>query len=1290
MDANQESNDEVYVVGDVPDELHAEDAIAHKQLQRTIAYDDHIDAANMIQAFARSERKDVKLSTLENEYNAQLTSRALGRLVRRQRVTIDKRYIHDVADANLAWAANEHFIDLIVIVTDKIGLHAIIPQTDADPSYVFKLDLHQRHRTWKSKHGDLGFDTAGRMLYIGTYHQEEIWVAMAPRTFTRGESATGTTDIESSSSTLSQEHFCMLVTMLAQQLHAGGYKDIQIREGYPEKLTQKDMRAYTNIFGHGLTDREVHEMTLREVKTFHGLIVSQYASFIRNAPKEWLDDNYLRDNVPITIAVRYGQNQEVCRPDHFEEEADHWNRLHRYKHVRTVTVALATHIQCVPVGRWEVNDVGKIMAENIEGVYDSRVLDERSLVDLRRYPLLDDAGHERNIYDRNGHRIPRRHAILDDGVSTAGMLFKLRNLHELFEDRLFDGGGDSDIGSSKTEHFAYPIACLANIGQFQAHGVMHAFIPLIHNINQSLTMEDEDSDDDIDMDGAAADHLRRIIVPISSQGYNAYVHRVRAKSRFHDVQKGMITAAFLGTHVTGQALLNRARDLKELCQIGLPFDRYHGKIVGAEFDQSLRLENVYTIQVAKMRRGDRNGRFIFKNIIYPLSRTTSHPSILEDIKRHVVIFKQDVLPSIVEWTTYGICTALRSLWDMHESNLETGLSIPHYYVELTSALERALNFSHTGNPKVLSRGVMDPLWLSLSCVADGMPCLSPLVYTSSTENEMLRVRRSDWPVSTRTAYPEVCTKRSLVLNYGVPQFNAYHAIFHIKHSVGRLPSTFEDHIADRSVRQALYVLSLAFQVYESDVRMLVSSSVAASLADFDPDSEADGPQAAVRLQRTQALEAWLKLKEGIMGYQNRAHTNLVLAVVTEPDFLTDGLPSSVHSPKSAEWFAEQILSVIRLGGTSTRAPFITGGGALAIMRIAVDEAKLHMGVKDDGQILQLIVRAMNILYIMYVPWSRDPSSQRGRPPITVVHDSWITLGTPHRTKDRQSVVIAGPSQKRAADAKHSSSVAAESNCRAPWSVTDVSVQDLHLVLNWTTLPTEWSLKSLFPHGDKSYVSETYTWVRNNYDGTKSLHQTAIIVAIFFAAAIPNVLHEPLPEHLRDGGFGDSITNAVRSSAWCAPPSDRKGFKLPNQFITMMSTFIIALYEPNSPLRKYMNDNGNKLGAPWTSKHGAKGIKPFNLVRMGLANAHCTKIYTSPLYGASWSLLHDSDIEDYHTRLVRHLRDQPYGPYSALVFVFGENKAKSIAKDNKVKGRGLTRKADGMSGGVGSSKKRRMV
>jgi len=97
--------------------------------------------------------------------------------------------------------------------------------------------------------------------------------------------------------------------------------------------------------GNNIREKMVHELKYDDVNQLNQCIENEYDDFVRDAPPGWTRDGFLSNNVPITIAVRYGQNQAICREPH--EEKEHWHRLHNYRNIRTLTVALATHLQQV-------------------------------------------------------------------------------------------------------------------------------------------------------------------------------------------------------------------------------------------------------------------------------------------------------------------------------------------------------------------------------------------------------------------------------------------------------------------------------------------------------------------------------------------------------------------------------------------------------------------------------------------------------------------------------------------------------------------------------------------------------------------------------------------------------------------------------------------------------------------------------------------------------------------------------------------------------------------------------
>lgn len=126
------------------------------------------------------------------------------------------------------------------------------------------------------------------------------------------------------------------------------------------------------------------------------------------------------------------------------------------------------------------------------------------------------------------------------------------------------------------------------------------------------------------------------------------------------------------------------------------------------------------------------------------------------------------MPHIVEWTSYGICSLLSSLWEKFRQNKVKKEPIPHYWIELTASLERALNYYHTGNAKVLTKGLMDPLWLSLSVIHDGLASISSLVVLTPLTMEPYEIRMVDWPK--KKGELRVASQRSQIFNYGQDHF----------------------------------------------------------------------------------------------------------------------------------------------------------------------------------------------------------------------------------------------------------------------------------------------------------------------------------------------------------------------------------------------------------------------------------------------------------------------------------------------------------------------------------------
>lgn len=73
-----------------------------------------------------------------------------------------------------------------MIVGKSIGLSVFIPLSPS-PTFTLTLNLKLPIREFRSKYGTLGFDPTGCMLWIGTGHAEDLWLAMAPNAYFDGD-----------------------------------------------------------------------------------------------------------------------------------------------------------------------------------------------------------------------------------------------------------------------------------------------------------------------------------------------------------------------------------------------------------------------------------------------------------------------------------------------------------------------------------------------------------------------------------------------------------------------------------------------------------------------------------------------------------------------------------------------------------------------------------------------------------------------------------------------------------------------------------------------------------------------------------------------------------------------------------------------------------------------------------------------------------------------------------------------------------------------------------------------
>ena len=234
---------------------------------------------------------------------------------------------------------------------------------------------------------------------------------------------------------------------------------------------------------------------------------------------------------------------------------------------------------------------------------------------------------------------------------------------------------------------------------------------------------------------------------------------------------------------------------------------------------------------------------------------------------------------------------------------------------------------------------------------------------------------------------------------------------------------------------------------------------------------------------------------------------------------------------------------------------------------------------DPPRFTQTVLRlTTEYLKICFIPWRKhhDGPGRQSRIP---VWNSWASLGVsdPNREMNYLTLRPEEAIHKAALDAQQ---MAMDNDANVPWSLDDLKLRNLANAINHDSLPSDWTI----PAQSSGYVLETYNYVRDIYNNKNYIHKLALLVSIILSRCLPNI-HAPTDTHqlLSKETSKAGTRNVVRSLPWVSK-SKTKGSKESHIHVTMFATFIIALYDSNSPLRKYMAKNDNSLGNLWTDKH----------------------------------------------------------------------------------------------------------
>ena len=206
-------------ISEIPDDLIADpdDRINQSEVLQNIVSTSLLNPSN-IDEFNNKRVHTLRLSKLEKMYKEK-NKNVVDFLMKRHKIRVDDDYQLSIGEKYTIMRTNKTFLDYHLVVGSCIGLSPIIPNTPSSFDFCFEMDLKKAYRSFKGKHAMVGFDTSGRVLYIGQTSATEVYLAMAPNEFLQSRHQAACRPGHSTGPpNPSQRHYRQLVMMLAHFL----------------------------------------------------------------------------------------------------------------------------------------------------------------------------------------------------------------------------------------------------------------------------------------------------------------------------------------------------------------------------------------------------------------------------------------------------------------------------------------------------------------------------------------------------------------------------------------------------------------------------------------------------------------------------------------------------------------------------------------------------------------------------------------------------------------------------------------------------------------------------------------------------------------------------------------------------------------------------------------------------------------------------------------------------------------------------------------------------------------
>jgi hypothetical protein len=488
----------------------------------------------------------------------------------------------------------------------------------------------------------------------------------------------------------------------------------------------------------------------------------------------------------------------------------------------------------------------------------------------------------------------------------------------------------------------------------------------------------------------------------------------------------------------------------------------------------------------------------------------------------------------------------------------------------------------------------------------------------------------------------------------------------------------------------MHLLELAFQAFFDDTKALVSDGVrkdVASRISQATSSIEKNNASKLGKQRLKCLKSWLESDQPLdYGNDDSQPTyNLLLqAISPSTQDVVLGLPNFQAHAMTPTDFADLLIKVSSPKNPSRpSAPVQTNGSFLPVLKLVHKHLITLSGSANSSAqhdfIQKFLLRTINLLHIRFVPSHKPLSntSHSSAPYRMPLYDSWASLGLRDTNTPQLSLI----NQPSTSTSQHAATLALNdalaTDCNSQWFIQHASLANLHTRLHKTSLPQDYQIPA---KTHTKYVDDTYEWVRQSYNATKPLHHFALLVAIIASKLTPNLFlpkdHNQRP-HFSSADTPDKVRALYNDMPWVAREG-RKGMKDKKIFVAMFTTYIIALYESESPLRLYMKASPKSgLGDVWTSKHcmssffftsfslqltlfsDNKGISYTTMIRLRAFWGIGVGALEKGMFNKHWGCHSNKHIDFLYNSLIQSLKQQSFGPFDALTILIGEKNARSF-------------------------------